>query len=142
MTRVRVYLPLTSTDLAALAGGGALGVGPAYCVTVRLASLTPGADIDELEYAAFLDAAAAADRARGADGTVRRVIAAADVEPGSVTEPALPQGHTPAQVSLTAPLAMRAIASFHVDESPGGTNNADLLWFDASELLTVRQLLS
>jgi hypothetical protein len=141
MSRVRIYLPLTAADLDALSGGTALTRPTAYAVTVRLASITPGADPEELEYAAFLQAAAAAGRARGADPT-RRVVAAADVEAESVTEQALPEGRTPAEVALSALVPARAIASFHVDELPGGTDDADLLWFDASELLSVRQLLS
>jgi hypothetical protein len=142
MSRVRIYLPLTAADLDALSGGTALTRPTAYAVTVRLASITPGADPEELEYAAFLLAAAAAGRARGSDPTTRRVVAAADVEAESVTEQALPEGRTPAEVALAASVPARAIVSFHVDELPGGTDDADLLWFDASELLSVRQLLS
>jgi hypothetical protein len=141
MSRVRIYLPLSGTDLDRLAAGKPLTLATGHAVTVRLASATPGADVEELEYAAFLDAAAAAGRMRGRAQTARRVIAAADVAPDAVTEPALPQGRTPAEVSLSAPIPVRAIVSFHVDEHEGGSDDADLLWFDASELVSVRALM-
>ena len=142
MSRVRIYLPLTSADLDALDAGAALTRPTAFAVTVSLASVTPGADPEELEYAAFLEAAAAAGHARGGDTATRRVIAAADVDSVSVTEPAQPHGRTPAEVALSAPVTARAIVSFHVDELPGGTDNGDLLWFDVSELVSVRQVQS
>ena len=142
MSRVRIYLPLAAPDVEALAAGTALTRSTGYAVTVRLASVTPGADPEELEYAAFLDAPAAAGRARGPGRSARRVVAAADVEAESVTEPALPDGRTPAEVALAAPVTARAIVSFHVDELAGGIDDGDLLWFDASELISVRQLLS
>lgn len=142
MTRVRTYLPLSSADVQALAAGNAIEPSAAFAVTERLASTHPGADVESLEYAAFLEAAAAAGRARGADSTARRVIASVDVRPASVSEPARPEGQTPALVRLDTTVALRAVASFHVDEQPGGTDDAHLLWFDASEVLSVRQSLS
>ncbi len=152
MSRVRVYLPLTEAELSALAAGQDLSPRPAYAVTVRLASQSPGADVEELEYAAFVDAAAAASRRRtaaqasgGGDlgrRSTKRVVAAADVAPEAVTEPALPEGRTAAEVILTSAVPLRALASLHVDEQPGSTVDADLLWYDASEVLTVLQLLS
>ncbi len=141
MTRVRIYVPLCAPDLDVLLAGDPLRPTTGYAVTLRLASATPGADVEELEYAAFLEAAAAAGRARRGRVT-RRVIAAADVDPGEVTEPAVSDGRTPAEVVLAAPVDLRAIASLHVDEEPGGRDDSDLLWFDASEALSVRQLLT
>ncbi|MBK6954866.1 MAG: hypothetical protein IPJ15_16615 [Actinomycetales bacterium] len=142
MSRVRIYLPLTAAEVDVLLAGDSLRPATAYAVTVRLASVTPGADVEELEYAAFLDAAAAAGRARSGDIAARRVIAAADVDPGAVTELALPHERTPAEVALGAPVDLRAIASLHVDEEPGSDDDSDLLWFDATEALSVRQLLT
>ena len=48
MSRVRIYLPLAAPDVEALAAGTALTRSTGYAVTVRLASVTPGADPEEL----------------------------------------------------------------------------------------------
>jgi hypothetical protein len=34
------------------------------------------------------------------------------------------------------------LVSFHVDEEPGATGTADLLWYDVTELDDVRALLA
>ena len=142
MSRVRIYLPLTGADLSTLLDVGSITVGTAFAVTVQLTATTPGADVEELEYAAFLQAAAAAELTRPDEPPARRLIAAADVAAETVTEPVLLPGHSAAAVVLGEPVPLRAVAAFHVDEEPGGTDDADLLWFDASEVLTVRRLLS
>ncbi len=54
MTRVRIYVPLCAPDLDVLLAGDPLRPTTGYAVTLRLASATPGADVEELEYAAFL----------------------------------------------------------------------------------------
>ena len=65
MAVVRVYVPLGRGDLEGLAAAGSLPAGPddqiaAYAVTSALRSGAPGLDVEDLEYAAFTDAVAAA----------------------------------------------------------------------------------
>ena len=55
----------------------------------------------------------------------------ADVEPALVEEVA-DGGAT--QIEVDAPVPLRRIVSFHVDEVPGGVDDADLLWFDVTEV--------
>jgi hypothetical protein len=144
MPVVRVYVPLGRSDLDELATAGGLPAGPgaprtAYAVTPGLEEAAPGLDVEDLEYAAFSDAVAAAGGARSAAGH-RRVVAAADADTGWVA----PRGGNPvSRVVLTAPLPLSRVASFHIDdEGAGGDDEADeLLWYDVTELDDVRSLV-
>jgi hypothetical protein len=130
VTRVRVYLPVGAAEVAAWLAGAALAPPrEAYAVTPALRATHPGADLEELEYAALVQAAAAAGRERG-QRPLRRAIAAVDVASAAVQVDGSPDG----RVRLTAPLARRDLAAVHVDELAGGDDDADLLWFDATEL--------
>ncbi|QIM21398.1 hypothetical protein G7075_10145 [Phycicoccus sp. HDW14] len=48
----------------------------------------------------------------------------------------------PSRVEVGSPVARSRVVSFHVDEEPGGTGTADLLWYDVTELEAVRALLA
>ena len=141
MPLTRVYLALTTTDLDSLASGGSVGPAPrrAHAVTPALGRPGLTTDEEELEHAAWI---AAADEAHGSTrgGAVRRVIGSADVDAATVGFPTSPD--VPSRVELSAPLDLRRFVSFHVDEEPGVTGVADLLWYDVTELADVRALVS
>jgi hypothetical protein len=143
MPVVRVYVPLGRDDLEELHTRAALPAGPgtprvAYAVTHALAASAPGLDVEDLEYAAFSDAVAAAGSLRVTPGD-RRIIAAADADPAWV---ARRDGAPVSKVSLTAALPLSRVASFHIDEevTAGGRDDAadELLWYDVTELDDVR----
>ncbi|MEO6791262.1 MAG: hypothetical protein ABI249_00340 [Ornithinibacter sp.] len=141
MPYTRVYLPLTAQHLSALAEGGAVGPAPlsAHAVTPALGKPGLTTDQEELEHLAWL--AAVEDAAQHSrDGSLRRVVAAADVDSGDVAVPAA--GSPASRVEVTAELDRPRIVSFHVDEEPGATEATDLLWFDVTELAEVRALLA
>ncbi len=141
MPLTRVYLPLSPADLDDLAQGRAVGPAPrpAHAVTAALGRPGMGTDTEALEHAAWL--AAAAEAVAAADeGRRRRVIGSADVDAATVAHPTA--ADVPSRVELSAPLERRRFVSFHVDEEPGSTDAADLLWYDVTELDDVRALLS
>lgn len=133
MTTRRVYLPATLRDLEALLADGALPPAPrtAYAVTSGLAASLPRVDQEEREYAAFLDAV---DAATASANGGRRVVIAADASADHVIEEA------GTRVEISGRLRRGDLASFHVDELVGG-DEADLLWYDATEAALVRDLL-
>ncbi len=148
----RVYVPVTRRTLMELrAGGGLAGTPlPAFAVTEGLCRDNPGADQEELEYLAFLQAAAAAPGAQ-------RVVAAVDVEGDSVVDAeadadsdSVAEGDTDvatrssSAVRVTSSVPLRLMASFHVEESPrtSGADQGEFLWYDATEIDTVVDLLT
>ena len=143
MPLTRVYLALTPADLDALAAEGTLGSPPRRAHAVTPAVGTPGltTDAEELEHLAWVAATEEAEGAAGDAGAagVRRVVAAADVEAEAVAHPTAPD--VPSRVEVTEPVHRRQVVSFHVDEEPGATGTADLLWYDVTELDDVRALL-
>jgi hypothetical protein len=139
MTQTRVYLPLTPDMVRDLAQSRRIAPAPvaAHAVTPRLERALSGAEEEEREYAALCDAAEASG-ALSAGTVVRRVVAAADVDPSWVeirgdSSPGL------SSVSVTEPVPLRLVASFHVDEVPG-RNEEELLWYDVTELPEVVRL--
>ena len=73
----------------------------------------------------------------------RRVVAAADADPGWVVHGA---GEPSSGVALVAPLPLSRVASFHVDDEEAAVGIADeeldeLLWYDVTELDDVRSFL-
>lgn len=136
MPLVRVYLPLDGPALDALRRTGEVGPAPVAGHTAVPASTRPGIgnDDEEREYAAW--SAAAADAASRAASGSRRVVASADVD-AAVVQVAT-EGGTAAEVDSV--VALPRIASFHIDEEPGG-EVADLLWYDVTELDDVIALL-
>ncbi len=142
---VRVYVPLATGSVDELATLGTLPAPPedAFAVTARLAASLPASDDEEREYAAFV---AAAERAAALSGSgrgsrrSRRVVAAADVPEGWVTESSAGGTRPIAAVSLSGPLTTRVVVSLHVGES--ADPDADLLWYDITEIDAVRAILS
>ena len=139
MPLARVYLPLTPSDLEALATVGALPGRPlrAHGVTPTLGSPGLTTDEEELEHLAWV--AATEEAAAAVAAGTRRVVAAADVEVEAVSHPTAPD--VPSRVEVTEPVQRRQVVSFHVDEEPGASGTADLLWYDVTELDDVRALL-
>lgn len=130
---VRVYVPTTLSGLASWVREQQVTPlrGTAFAVTGELAASSPGADTEELEYLAMVDAARASLRliaATSANNTevtgstddpgapnpgiaALRVVVAADTD-GEVRErPDLDRS----VVTLTAPVPWRSVAAVHVD---------------------------
>ncbi|MGA8046008.1 MAG: hypothetical protein WCA30_07040 [Dermatophilaceae bacterium] len=136
----RIYLPLTHGQLRALAADRRL-VAPLEGYTAGSpgrvdARISPAAAEEEAEYLAFV---AASDHATSLSAGSRRVIASADVAPGSVRESSDPQSAGPVAVLLGEDVPLRAVVSLHVDEEGATAESADpdLLWYDITELATV-----
>jgi hypothetical protein len=117
---VRVYLPATPEHLR-----GALGTGQfeesgaaqltAFAVTAGLREWYVDDDIEELEYAAALEAARASLRMLSTDPSAprRRVVVAVDVAESAVTvRDDLDRG----VVRVTGPIPLTAVASVHIDD--------------------------
>jgi hypothetical protein len=116
-----VYLPATSSALRALLEVrelSAVGTDPvtAFAVTPGLREWYVDDDVEELEYAALLEAARASLRLIDADPSAarRRVVLAADVADGQVE---LRDDLDRGVVRVRGPLALAAIASVHVDDA-------------------------
>ena len=140
MTQTRIYLPMTPDDVRRLAAEREVGPSPlpAYAVTQRLErSHAADALEEELEYAALTEAAERAARLQGSS-VVKRVVAAADVDPAWVSGV---EDEGLAAVEITQPVPLRLVVSFHVDETAGDQGLEDLLWYDATELDEVLRLL-
>ncbi len=140
MPSTRVYLALDPEQLTTLAEGGAAGPAPlpAHAVTTALGKPGLITDQEELEHLAWLSAVEDAAQ-HSAAGSVRRVVAAADVDSADVRVPT--PSDRASRVEVTVPVERRWVVSFHVDEDPGATDATDLLWFDVTELDEVRALV-
>ena len=140
MPLTRVYLALTPDDLEALAQGRPLGPAPrpAHAVTPALGKPGLVTDEEELEHAAWVAATEEA-LSLSEGGSRRRVVAAADVDAAIVVHPT--SADVPSRVEVSAPVELRRVVSFHVDEEPGATDPTDLLWYDVTELAAVRALV-
>lgn len=120
-SRVRVYLPATTTVLRTLVDEDVLpGPHTAFAVTAELRQFyeisESEADQEELEYAALLGAARASLRLIDVDPTAarRRVVLAADVPDGEVTaldDPDTDRG----AVRIAAEIRVSDVASAHID---------------------------
>ncbi len=113
---MRVYLPATSQVLRHLVESGQLGPPPmtAFAVTPDLREWYRDGDLEELEYAALLEASRGSLRLLDEDPTSarRRAVVAADVPDGAVgVRPDLDR----AVVRVTVPVAMGMIAAVHLD---------------------------
>jgi hypothetical protein len=111
-----VYVPATSELLRALQGDGTLPAGhTAFAVTPGLREWYRDDDIEELEYAALLEAARASLRLLDDDRSAarRRVVVAADLPDEQVSvRDDLERG----VVRLDAPVPVARVASVHVDD--------------------------
>jgi hypothetical protein len=115
---VRVYLPATLAGLRTLRETGSLGAAPltAFGVTPGLREWYADDDLEELEYAALLEAARGSLRLLDADPDARRrrVVVALDAADDTVTvRDDLDRG----VVRLARPVLLSQIASFHVDDA-------------------------
>jgi hypothetical protein len=120
-SRVRVYLPATTTVLRTLVDEGRLaGPHTAFAVTPRMrqfyALSDADADLEELEYAALLAAARASLRLLDVDPLAprRRVVVAADVPDDAVRpidDPDTDRGAT----RVEADVRLQDVASAHLD---------------------------
>jgi hypothetical protein len=132
---VRVYLPATFPALRTLRSGS-LGTAPltAFAVTPGLREWYADDDLEELEYAALLEAARASLRLLDGDPDAarRRVVVALDADDDTVSvRDDLDRG----VVRLSRPVTLDEVASFHVDDADaeetiaaaaGAINAADL----------------
>jgi hypothetical protein len=113
---MRVYLPVTSTGLRLLLDSGEVAA-PAtgFAVTPGLREWYVDDDIEELEYAALMEAARASLRLLDADpqAAKRRIVLAVDVADEQVSvRDDLDRG----VVRLGSALPMSAVASVHADD--------------------------
>jgi hypothetical protein len=140
MTQTRIYIPLLPDAVRRLAADREIGPAPvaAFGVTDRVERADPTGLEEEWEYAALTEAAEAAALLQG-NTVAKRVVAAADVDPGSVSSDG--SRESLAAVTVESPVALRQVVSFHVDEEAGDQGMEDLLWYDATELDEVLRLL-
>ena len=115
---MRVYFPATTRTLRELVERGELGPAPltGFAVTPQLRAWYRDSDVDELEYAALLDAARGSLRLldQDPDAMPRRAVVAADVPDEQVTlRPDLDR----AVVRVAMPVPMKLVAAVHVDGS-------------------------
>ena len=114
---MRVYLPLTLNDLAALDSTGELPAGwSAFAVTPALREWYASGDAEELEYAALTDAAEESLRRLAADLSAprRRVVVAADIDDTAVRP--MRDRHV-AAVEISTAVRRHDLASVHVDDT-------------------------
>jgi hypothetical protein len=112
---VRVYLPMTVSDLAVLHATGRVAPAPlaAHAVTPALAREWSDADDEELEYAALM--AAAFDSLRriaDTDATPRRVVVAADVDDTDVEV-----GDDETSVTVLVEVPRTRCSAVHIDDA-------------------------
>lgn len=140
MTQTRIYVPLLPDAVRRLAADREIGPAPvaAFGVTERVERADPTGLEEEWEYAALTEAAEAAALLQGT-AVAKRVVAAADVDPGTVASDGT-RGSM-AAVTVSTVIALRQVVSFHVDEEAGDQGMEDLLWYDATELAEVLRLL-
>lgn len=119
---MRVYIPATSGVLHSLSDTGEIAPAPltAFAVTPGLREWYVDDDIEELEYAATLEAARASLRLIDAEPQAvrRRVVVAADVDDGRVeVRDDLDRG----VVRITDAVGRGAVAAVHVDDADAET---------------------
>ena len=128
---VRVYVPATSSLLAALLGDGRLS-GPlrAHAVTDALQAGWPEGDEESWEYAALMAAAADSAGMRGSGDQPRRYVVAADVP--SVVPVA--GDEDPTLVDVAADVVWKNVAAAHVDTTDDAEEDDDLAWYATQEI--------
>jgi NTE family protein len=154
----RIYIPLNASMLQDLSTQGVVQGAPfpAHAVTDALRATAPSGGQDEWEYEALNDAAETSGTLL-TRGESRRIVAAADVssdllrpavavaaavEADTAADPAAdPAGEYAVEsaVLVTDSVALRRIASFHVDGDADPDD--DLLWYDVTELPVILALL-
>jgi hypothetical protein len=115
---MRVYFPATTRTLRELIDTGELGPPPltGFAVTPQLRAWYRDSDLDELEYAALLDAARGSLRLLDADPAAapRRAVVAADVPDEEVT---IRSDLDRDVVRVAAPVPLKLVAAVHIDGS-------------------------
>ncbi len=116
---MRVYVPSTLPAVAGLLRTGEINGSPVrgFAVTPSLREWYSSGDIEELEYVAMMHAARESLRMLAADPDAprRRVVLAAEVADRQVT--ARSGFDEPALVEISGPVALRDVASGHVDDA-------------------------
>ena len=142
---MRIYLPLTAEDRAALTTpGSGIELAPgrtAWAVTSEARADRPDDDVEDLEYDALQDAVHVAFGA--GTSSARALVIAVDV-PDSTVEAATEDGGAFGLRLRTT--ATAKIASLHVTELDAAAAQADdtdpaLLWFDVSEVSDAQSYL-
>lgn len=119
---MRVYVPATLPMLIEAARSGRLPLAStAHAVTPALREWYVQGDLEELEYAALMEAAEASLRLLAADPAAppRRVVVAADVEVALATASPGRDDHADgarSRVLLPGPVELRQVVSLHVDD--------------------------
>lgn len=134
MTGLRVYLPLRPGDLRTLLAEGRLDLADRVVrgVSPTLAAALPRADEEEREQAAFADAV---DDAVGEQAAGRRIaVLSFDAIAQDLAWEAQGSG-----ARMRGAVARRDVASCHIGEDASA--DADLLWYDVTELPQVAELL-
>jgi hypothetical protein len=126
---MRVYLPATLPALAGLLRTGELGPGPmrGYSVTPAMREWYSSGDLEELEYVALMHAAKASLRLLHGDPSAprRRVVLAIDVPDAQVVNDS---GFSePGLVHVTGSVAIRDVASGHVDDPVAAAEIAEAI---------------
>lgn len=147
--RMRIYLPATAADLRA----EAISPRTAHAATAALARALPEEDEEGLEVSASLCAADASVMLLAEPGARdlpdRRVVIAADVDGGVVSELEVTEEVLPGSVRVGAPVSWEEVAAILVDEPEAQADvhgarqgdeeaferaaEADLLWYDVVE---------
>ncbi len=165
---MRVFVPATSTSLARWVAAGRVDVeSGAHGVTPALRGWFSGADDEELEYLALVEAGEQSLRLLAADPQAanRRVVVAADVEMAVAPRKAASRS----SVRVGGPLPIDRVASVHIDDEPAepavdaarsalvaagdpadddlevvldAVAASELMWFDVTELHEVVATLS
>ena len=136
----RIYIPLNASRLRGLSTQGALEPAPfpAHAVTQAVQASASTKGQDEWEYTALNDAASTSGTLLAA-GERRRIVAAADVSSDLVGSAEPGDFDIESAVSISDAVALRQIASFHVDGN--AFQDEELLWYDVTELPVVLDLL-
>jgi hypothetical protein len=126
---MRVYLPCTLPTLAGLLRTGEIGPSPlpGYTVTPAMREWYSSGDMEELEYVALMHAARASLRLLHEDPGAprRRVVLAVEVPPAQVVNDA--GFDEPGLVQVTGPVAIRDVASGHVDDPVAAAEIAEAI---------------
>lgn len=145
---MRVYVPATLPALHHLVDAGTLPTGSrGYAVTAAVRRADPEGDVEEWEFAAFAEAAAACVALlASSQGPRRRVVVAVDLDDSAVRE--VPTDRASSAVALPPQVPVAAVASVHLD-SPGAEpmvsavvdggplallDDVALEWYDPSEI--------
>ncbi|WP_163508882.1 DUF6912 family protein [Fodinicola acaciae] len=111
---MRIYLPATLPSLREFSESGTTTAPTAFAVTPALREWYVDDDVEELEYAAFTEAARASLRLIDHDPTAprRRVVISVDVDEKAVqSRPELDR----AVIRVNEPVPFSAVAAIHVD---------------------------